>query len=548
MATQLSTGSMPVDKSISDLPSAHEQPAPESPSHATSTLRDRSQLWLTTIILVCVGIPTLLAAVTGSLAIPHNDAWSHSRIAKVFGTTGQIELVGWNRSALLGQIIPLGPLGRWVLAQQLFVVALAVVLLIVSYLFLKSHLGTHLALFGTALVGTLPMFGLLATSFMADIPAATAFMLCVWLGDKAIRTRSIPLLALATLSGIWGVTIREQTLAVLAAVLLIAFLKWKGRDKWLVVPVGMGAVVVVAAFEYWRQSLPLGDHLTTSFDAARFDRYLVEAVLTLALFLTPVALSISRPWHWSLAAWVLALTTLGAGVVSGLKLNIGLLGNYLDPAGPYAGTQTGITVFIPALLWHGILACACISAALLVGTLITTPPRWDQFSGATIGFLTLGTVAQAAVGQDIFDRYLITFVPLILVGVLSTNRPSSNTAQRIISAVAIAGLLVFSLATTAYGTARDAARWHAAQKLADSGIPTTDIDAGFEWVGWHSGQPKTAPSTMGSWASAFSDTRACYTVASSQLPAGEVITTHDYNTFVLFGDSTIWVQSTGTCA
>lgn len=88
------------------------------------------------IAAICVGVPVGLAAATGSLSIPHNDGWSHSKIAQVFATTYHFELLGWNRTALVGQVVVLGPLGRSIIAQQLFVACLAVLALVATYLFL----------------------------------------------------------------------------------------------------------------------------------------------------------------------------------------------------------------------------------------------------------------------------------------------------------------------------------------------------------------------------------------------------------------------------
>lgn len=86
------------------------------------------------LVLVLVGLPLAQAAVTGALSIPHNDAWSHARIARTFAETGQIRLVGWNRSALIGQVVVLGPLGGSVVAQHLFAVACGALALVLTYL------------------------------------------------------------------------------------------------------------------------------------------------------------------------------------------------------------------------------------------------------------------------------------------------------------------------------------------------------------------------------------------------------------------------------
>jgi hypothetical protein len=60
----------------------------------------RHLLPVTGLLCLCVAWPVFLAVLTGSLAIPHNDAWAHSLIAQHFARSGSFELIGWNRSAL----------------------------------------------------------------------------------------------------------------------------------------------------------------------------------------------------------------------------------------------------------------------------------------------------------------------------------------------------------------------------------------------------------------------------------------------------------------
>ncbi len=59
--------------------------------------RPRWTLWgLLGVLALTVGVPVVLAIATGAIAIPHNDAWSHSRIAQAFAEGDGFQLVGWN--------------------------------------------------------------------------------------------------------------------------------------------------------------------------------------------------------------------------------------------------------------------------------------------------------------------------------------------------------------------------------------------------------------------------------------------------------------------
>ena len=106
--------------------------------------------------LLGVLVPLALATTTGGLAIPHNDAWSYSRIAQTFGNNGHIELLGWNRSALFGQFLVLGPLARWVIAQHVFVALLGVVTLAAVHDLLVDTVGRVRAALAVLIVATWP--------------------------------------------------------------------------------------------------------------------------------------------------------------------------------------------------------------------------------------------------------------------------------------------------------------------------------------------------------------------------------------------------------
>ncbi|MDK9656132.1 hypothetical protein [Propionibacterium freudenreichii] len=553
--------------------------------------RRRHALALTAIIIACVGVPVALAALTGSLSIPHNDAWSHSRIARDFGLHGTITLVGWNRGALLGQIVPLGPLARWVAAQQLFVALLAAALLVASYFWLQPRVGAPRALFGTATLGLLPMFGLLATSFMADIPAAAAFMACLAVGDRAIRKGSTGLLWLAGALGVWGVTIREQTLAALAAVLLVAFFDRRVRRPTAAL-VSMICLGAIGAFELWRQSLPLGDHPQVQLSPAAAGQTVLAGGLTLALFLLPVAGLVARPWRWGWPARLVALATTALCAVLVFVARIGYLPNYLAPGGAYASAEHGRQTIFAAPVWNAVLVLTCLSVGLLVGTALqarlhspgqTAAPRRrrvDPLTAAAAGLLVAGTLGQALIGQEIYDRYLITLVPLLcgpLLGSLAArpaatsaaslqasaapraaaparssnpSRASVPTTSRWAGAVGLVVVAALSWSVTASTLARDGAQWRAAERLVARGVSATDIDAGFEWLGWHSSRPMaTGSGVVGAhgYTSSFADTRACYTVSQSPLPDMAVVETVHYPRFAVAGSSTLWVQRSADC-
>ena len=520
---------------------------------------------LLTLITLGVGLPLMLSAATGSISIPHNDAWSHARIAQTFATSGRIELLGWNRSSLVGQIVVLGPLGRWIVAQHLFVALLAIVALLATYRYLLPRLGSAKAIVGTAAVAVIPEFGLLATSYMSDIPAFAAIMLCLTVSDTAIRGGRPGLLALSLAVGVWGVTIREQAIVAPVAVAVVAVLLWRGSARLLALAQAVVALAGVVAFESWRRSLPHGDSPAVSIDLGRTLRdtvptlgyWSVPTLFTLGLYLFPLAAAVAHPrqWWWGARVTAGAATLLSLGQAYSTWRSL-FLGNMVNRFGPYveAGVGGG-PVVIPDPVWFLVALSSCAGLGLVAGIVTDLvaqappwrpPATWDLTTVLVAGFLVAGTLLQAVWGQPIFSRYLIPLVALLCVALLRSGALSIGRAVG-------AALLLFglSLLLTAHAFAYDAARWRAADGLVAAGVAPTDINAGFEWLGYHAttgvrwGQAH--PEATGGFMPAFPESRECYVVAGAALPGRTPEAVIGYRTFALVGESRVWLYRQDPC-
>ncbi|MFC4606078.1 hypothetical protein [Rhodococcus kronopolitis] len=510
--------------------------------------------------LLGVLVPLTLAVVTGGLSIPHNDAWSYSRIAQTFGSDGRIELLGWNRSALFGQFVVLGPLARSLVVQHLFVAALGVVALAAVYDLVVTAAGRTRAAFAVLTVAVWPGFGLLTTSFMLDVPAMAAIMVCLAVGRRALRNRSAVLLALSIGAGLWGFTIREQALAAPAAVLLVAAAAaWRSRSRraWAVtVCAGAALGAAIVGFELWRQSYGAGDPPVVAVPESLTKvgaTVLVQGYFVLALAAAPAVLLVARPWRWGRGALLAAAAA--AAVAAGAVLHFGrqgfFVGNYLDPAGPYwaAGNGRPPAIF-PSPVWTLVVALACVSGVLLAGVLVRQFRRVDPVLGTFVALMVLGNLASALSGQNLFDRYWLLVLPPLLAMVLAERpeRPATGsprpTAARIAGKVpagaALAGLAAFSTAVTAAGFAYDAARWDAAEAIVATGVPATDVNAGLEWNGYHSAVGMSPP---GSWK--FPGNRSCHLVTVGQQPDRAAESVWTYRPFLIAGTARLWVYGDG---
>ncbi|WP_081830504.1 glycosyltransferase family 39 protein [Rhodococcus sp. UNC363MFTsu5.1] len=513
------------------------------------------------VLLVAAGllgvlVPLTMAAVTGGLSIPHNDAWSYSRIAQTFGSTGGIELLGWNRSALFGQFIVLGPLARWLVAQHLFVALLGVVALAAVYDLVVPSAGRARAALAVLIVAIWPGFGLLTTSFMLDVPAMAAIMVCLAVGRRALRSGSLVLLAVSMAVGFWGFTIREQALAAPVTVLAVAAATaWRSRRRrdWIVVA-GACAILltVVVGFELWRQSFGAGDPPVLAVPeslAKTGGNILVQGYFVLALGAAPAVLLVARPWRWGRGALLAAAAAAVVAVAAVYRYGTEsfFVGNYLDPSGPYwaAGHGRPAAIF-PTGVWWLIVALACGSGVLLAGILARQLRRVDPVLGTFSALMVLGNLATALTGQNLFDRYWLLLLPPLLAIVLAERTSGSSepqrrpaaarVAERLPAAAALAGLAVVSLMITAAGLAYDSARWDAAEDLVATGVPAVDVDAGLEWNGYHSAVGMSPP---GSWI--FPGNRSCYLVSAVPRPGQDAATVSTYRPLLVAGTARLWV-------
>jgi len=514
-------------------------------------------------IVLGVLLPVVVAAATGNLSIPHNDAWSYSRIAQTFGRTGHIRLLDWNRSALVGQFVVLGPLASSIVVQQLFVAVLAVVGLFAVYDLTRPALGTRGAGYATLVVALWPGFGLLATSFMPDVPALTAALLCLALGRRALERGSMVLFVLSMACGLWGMTIREQSGAapVAVAVCALAIDRYRRALRPLMtIGVTILAAVLYLGFDAWHSGLPKVDppnYAVVTSTLGTAVNLICRSWFTLALPLAPAVAYAARPWRWRRHSQIAAVLTAAAAVMTVHDFhpkNL-FLGNYLAWNGAYAAVMPDgdDRVVFPHHFWWLVVAAACLSGSLLTGLVIENYRRVGPILGVFTLVTAVGTVATNLLGQNISDRYLIALAPGLLVIVLApaVERDIPRMRRRLIAPVA-AGLAVglLSLAITANGFSFDTQRWRTATQVAQSGVPAARIDAGLEWLGYYSpaGMVDRYPSSGMGFEGYFSRVASCRVITMGKVSRHgwkleRVVT---YSTFLVAGTSRLYVYDSGT--
>jgi hypothetical protein len=509
-------------------------PHPRAGVAGETAFSTRNGLSLGVLAVIGIGLPLVVSSLTNSLTIPHNDDWAYSRVAETFGFTGHITLVGWNRAFLVGQFAVLGPLARWILAQHLFVAATGVVAIVATFAVLHQRVGRRRALLGSAVVALWPGFGLLATSFMGDVPCFAAMMVALALGDAAVRRTSPRLFVCALGVAIWGVTVREQALAAFVAVSIAGLSAIRMRR---VVTAVIAGSIVLLALEAWRRSLAHGDspavHLVAIPDVARL---WARAYFTLAAPLLPLTLTVAlRSWRRS--SWVAAIIVGAAGLKLALSYGTGLfIGNYFTRHVAYQQASLGGPVVIPRFIWLLVVIASVCSGAVLAGAVVSRWRRIDRTLGTFTLISLLLIVLPSIVNQPVFDRYLLVLVPACVV--LTTDR-SEIRHVLVRSYAALAGIAAISVLILSGTLAYDGARWRTARNL---GISSTNVDAGLEWVGWHASLPARSPEgdapASSFYRRIFPQSHNCYVVTGSSAKAvGQFIREYQYSW--LFDQSTL---------
>jgi len=510
----------------------------------------RGYQWLLPALLLGVLLPVAIAGLSGNLTIPHNDAWSYSRIARTFGLTGEIHLSSWNRSALLGQIVVLGPLARSLLVQQLFVAALGALLLLSVFELLRRRVGNRAAGLVAVGVACWPGFALLTTSYMADIPAAATAVASVWVGELALRRDRRWLFVLALLLGLWSCTIRLQSIAAPVALIAWALLRPRAAADGSSVRVNravavVGAVVFgvfFAAFTVWQSSLPNGDPASFAVPADWFGVVTgdtVKGFYETALVAGPVALIAGKPWTWRWPSWAAAAAVAAAGVIAAVVFGRDFfLPNYLSQSGAYGVVFPPVRVQFSDHFWWLIIGFAIAMGAVLAGAIAASRPRLGSVLALFTILTLLGTAATAVLGQSVFGRYLIPLLPGLFALVLRPRtRDARRTSERsapirdgmgrlrvpvvLVGAATLAATGLLSGALAANAWANDRARWNVGVQAAAAGVPSDRIDAGFEWMGWFSpnGVIQAHPTSGFGHEGMFSTSAYCVVTVPSPMPS-----------------------------
>jgi 4-amino-4-deoxy-L-arabinose transferase-like glycosyltransferase len=484
------------------------------------------------LVVIGVVVPAVLAGTSHVFSIPSNDDWAYRRDLWEFVRTAHMSFAGWGAMTLVGQVL-WGALfaavfGTRAWAPGAAVAVLATAGLVAAYAVARSVLSRGKALACVLVVLALPGFALSTSSFMTDVPAFSAQVVCLAIAVAALGREGRArwgLLAAALAVGCFGFSVREFDIAApLAAIGALALQDRRHRLTYGLATVGL--VVACGGIYLWATHVPGAQNIPLALSGpVRFIKGVGNSYFTVSLGLVPLLpAAVRRSWpQLSARAVLVGVCTLAAGTLLLVSDHTLFNGNYLLQQGATgAAVLTGRPALFPSVLWWALQLVALVGGALLAAVAATLGRQSSSarrlsyprvllvlFSILTAIFLCF---FEGLTRGTVFDRYLWP-LDFSLAVLLLARRPAPSPQAHALGTRAHAGVagahagpltgprrqLAFLLGTAALSSvvaavatvitlnadAYDAARWSAGDKAVAAGVPATMVDAGFEWVGSH---------------------------------------------------------------
>jgi hypothetical protein len=453
------------------------------------------------------------------------DDWSYVQSARVLAQTGHIVYNGW-ATAMLGWQLYLGalfaklygPSFTAIRASTLFVGLLTA--FIAQRSMVRAGLNNRNATGGTLLLVLSPMYLPLSVSFMSDIGGLFCIVFCFCACVRALQgctdLSRLAWLAAAALSSAIGGTVRQ--IAWLGVLVMFPCAVWLVRKTPRAVPLGvflyvLSAVTVFICMRWFaHQPYAVPEPLIQgNFNRAlwaHFCERLYKGFFTLVLFLSPLLIGFARGISFKrrLTTLFICLPSLAFGLTmamlakrhKGAQWEAPYLQNYF--------TEHGLIDYMhlhgerPIILGTGIRILlstfVVFSLLVFVAFLFTGKARAaSRTEPVTIGknslllLLVPFFVAYCALLSPrcywwgLLDRY---FLPLIFVAIVLLGRYFQTQIRPDLpleTFLAVASMGLFSIIATYDAFSMYRAREAAVRELEVSGVPATEIDAGFEHDG-----------------------------------------------------------------
>ncbi|MDM0113951.1 glycosyltransferase family 39 protein [Variovorax sp. J22R133] len=432
------------------------------------------------------------------------------------------------------------------------------------------------SLFGTLALLVNPLYFGLSSTYMTDVPFVACSIVAIHFFVLGFRRQSSKHLLIAIGVSMLVILIRQLGICLLIgfAVAHVVQEKFSMRSvvKGLVV-VGLGAALHLG-YQYWMVHTGRISLAATHSDVSKFAPSWHDGVAALGtsakivsylgLFFLPLAALFSfRPRRPELERYekklFVALGIFGLVLTALLFLTgktIPSLGNVLMPfgLGPLTLRDTYLlSINLPViprvlqLAWQAMTILSVMAVTVALYFLATRFARGANsqkhsawWHNPLLSFL-LGTAGSyflvllyAAGHFPIFDRYLLFFLPLLMVALFSADRaslPAMRGARLVTSAFCMLAMAVFSVAATHDYVAWGKTRWQATEELVRSDkIDPRQIDGGYEFNGWYIYDAGYVPTPGKSYWWVVND---AYVIASGPMAGYDEIKRHAYDRWLL---------------
>jgi len=355
-----------------------------------------------------------------------------------------------------------------------------------------------------------PLFVHLNYTFMSDIFYLSLMLLSLGLYAHGIERDSAAALWAGSVVGAAAYLSRQLGITLPLAAVAVLVIRHRTFPVKAILRAALVPFAVFAIHTWWLREIhgvPWAFRLNVihaglatllqSSAPAELWRRLLYAMLYLGVLTVPalVAVIVSgrleaqrmRQLAWVYVAWVLILggpalfayTAHGAGMpyLEGIinRTGIGFLA--LEGDKPHVTPEW---VFDLVTLVAPLLGAAL---ATLWTDALLNPRREFAAPGAVVLLCCLLMAALTAPMAQLWDEYLIVFVPASLYLILREGRVSVWGGCA--GALACAAMLAYTIPEQADYMAWNDARWTLGRRLVDGGAPPVEIKGGFEWIGWY---------------------------------------------------------------
>ena len=498
----------------------------------TASRRERSKLTALFLLgIISLAVPLIVAHSYGALGIPRGDDWSYLETLFRFVHHGTLDGNSWVSMTLVGQLVVTAPVvgafGDSITAVQIAVAVVGFGGLVATMSLGARLVGTARGAVVVLALGSSPLWGPLAVSYMTDIPAFAATMVALAMARRALASERIsrPLQGASLASGVFAFSIRQY--AIVAVVMIGVTAIWSSADQsarraraQLTAMLAVALFACAAIYVGWSQiphlktyvpALPDGHTMSvTVIKGGGFFRLAGLILAPVVVLADPVAI-VRRAWRTSKVG-VLAIVP-GLGVVlAALSVRVPgqqFVGNYVDANG--ALSSDALLGHRPDLFPTGVyplLVMIAIASALLIA-LSVIPPTAELVARArrrdlavkdriitclilTVGGYLLAYAFAMLTGVSVYDRYALPVIPLIGILLLhgadsGGTAPRSSVLRRGGVAVALIGVALVGLVSTIDSVSFDGTRWKVATAATHRGYARRQINGGFEWVNFYRG-------------------------------------------------------------